>query len=323
VEIIQKPIRFYANNDFAGHVIGYMNKIGSELEELSKQGYTPQDLIGKSGVESSMEKSLKGTDGSRQIEVDVNGTLINTINEVDPIPGDTVFLTIDVKLQRIAEDALAKTMEDIRKGTGKDKPYPNATSGAVVAIDVNTGKILAMASEPKFDPNLFAAGISNEAWKILQPTSKDIYAPKPLINNAISATLPPGSTMKMVSAVAGLETNKITPSEMIFDKGYYTAIPGVSPSCSIFKATGRPHYNQNVSLAIKNSCNYSRAPSALRPPGRVRASTARISDSVTSSETSFLNVLSIGAEATVFSSGRNLRSELARFITRGSSRKCR
>jgi penicillin-binding protein 2 len=256
VEIIQKPIRAYSGNEFASHIIGYMGRIGNELEELSKQGYTQQDIIGKSGIENSMEKFLKGTDGSRQIEVDVYGTLINTINEVDPIPGDTVFLTIDAKLQRIAEDSLARTMEVIRKGTGSRKPYPNATSGAAVAIDVNTGKILAMASEPKFDLNLFSAGISNEAWNMLQPTSRDVYAPKPLINNAISATLPPGSTMKMLSAVAGLESGVITTKETIFDKGYYTAIPGVSPSCSIWKSLGIAHGAQNVVLAIKNSCNY-------------------------------------------------------------------
>lgn len=256
VEIIQKPIRSYVNNDFASHILGYMGKIGNELEELSKQGYTPQDLIGKSGIESSMEKYLKGTDGSRQIEVDVNGALINTVNEIDSLPGDTVFLTIDAKLQKIAEDALVATMEEIRSGKGKDKPYPNATSGAVVAIDVNTGKILAMASEPKFDPNLFSAGISNEAWKMLQPTSKDVYAPKPLINNAISATLPPGSSMKMFSAVAGLETGAISSKETIFDKGPYTAIPGISPSCSIWKSLHIAHGWQTVTLAIKNSCNY-------------------------------------------------------------------
>jgi penicillin-binding protein 2 len=256
VEIIQKPIRAYSGNEFASHIIGYMGRIGSELEELSKQGYTQQDIIGKSGIENSMETYLKGTDGSRQIEVDVSGTLINTINEVDPIPGDTVFLTIDAKLQKTAEDSLARTMEEIRKGIEKGKPYPNATSGAAVALDVNTGKILAMASEPKFDPNLFAAGISSENWEMLQPASKDVYAPRPLINNAISSALPSGSVMKMFSAVAGLESKAIAPNEMIYDKGYYTAIPGVSPSCSIFKSTGRPHYNQNVMLAIKNSCNY-------------------------------------------------------------------
>lgn len=256
VEIIQKPIRIYTGNEFASHIIGYMSKIGGELEELSKQGYTSQDLIGKSGIESSMEQYLKGTDGSRQIEVDVNGTLINTVNEIDPIPGNTVFLTIDARLQKIAEDSLKATMAEIRSGVGKDKQYPNATSGAVVAIDVNSGKVLAMASEPQFDPNLFSAGISSEAWKMLQPVGKDIYAPKPLINQAISATLPPGSTMKMFSAVAGLETKAIRGNEKIFDKGPYTAIPGVSPSCSIWKSLHQAHGWQDVKLAIKNSCNY-------------------------------------------------------------------
>lgn len=256
VEIIQKPIRTYPQNVFASHILGYMGKIGSELETLSDQGYTGQDLIGKSGIESTMEKYLKGTDGSRQIEVDVNGTLINTVNEIDPIPGNTIFLTIDSKLQKVAEDSLRATMEEIRSGVGKDKQYPNATSGAVVAIDVNTGKILAMASEPQFDPNVFAAGISNEAWKSLQPSSKDVYAPKPLINNAISATLPPGSTMKLFSAVAGLETKAITRTETIYDKGPYTAIPGVAPSCSIWKSLHIAHGLQDVRLAIKNSCNY-------------------------------------------------------------------
>lgn len=256
VEIIQKPIRTYPNNAFASHILGYMGKIGSELEALSDQGYTGQDLIGKSGIESTMEKYLKGTDGSRQIEVDVNGTLINTVNEIDPIPGNTVFLTMDSKLQKVAEDSLRATMEEIRSGVGKDKQYPNATSGAVVAIDVNTGKILAMASEPQFDPNIFAAGISNEAWKSLQPSSKDVYAPKPLINNAISATLPPGSTMKLFSSVAGLETKAVTRTETIYDKGPYTAIPGVAPSCSIWKSLHIAHGAQDIRLAIKNSCNY-------------------------------------------------------------------
>lgn len=256
VEIMQKPLRYYPNNDLAGHLIGYMSKIGSELEELSKQGYKPQDMVGKSGIEYSMEKYLKGQDGSKQIEVDVRGTLINTLGESDPVPGDTVFLTIDAKLQKIVEESLSATMENIRNGKGINKPYPNATSGAVVAIDVNTGKVLAMASEPKLDPNLFAGGISNADWKMLQPTSKDIYAPKPLINNAISATLPPGSTMKMVTAVAGLESKVITTKEIIVDKGYYTAVPGVSPSCAVWKSNRYAHGPQNTMLAIKNSCNY-------------------------------------------------------------------
>ncbi|HYE08682.1 MAG TPA: penicillin-binding transpeptidase domain-containing protein, partial [Patescibacteria group bacterium] len=256
VEIMQKPLRHYPNNDFTSHIVGYMGKIGDELEELSAQGYTPQDMIGKSGIEHSMEKYLKGQNGSKQIEVDVKGTLIDTINEVDPTPGDTVFLTIDSRLQKIAEDSLRNTMEEIRSGKGKDKAYTNATSGAVVALDVNTGEVLAMASEPKFDPNLFSVGINNEDWRMLQPTSKDIYAPKPLINNAISATLPPGSTMKMLTGIAGLESNVITPSEIIVDKGIYTAIPGASPASPLWRNRGMTQGPQDIGLAIRNSNNY-------------------------------------------------------------------
>lgn len=256
VEIIQKPLRYYVNNGIASHVIGYMGKIGDELQGLLKMGYTPQDMIGKSGIEYSMEKYLKGKNGSKQIEVDVKGNLIDTLNGAEPTPGDTVFLTIDSKLQKIAEDSLKKTMEEIRSGKGKDKPYPGATSGAVVAIDVNTGKILAMASEPDFDPNMFSAGISKDDWKALQPESKDVYSPKPLINNVISATLPPGSTMKMVTGTAGLESKAITPSETIVDKGIYTAIPGASPSSPLWRKYGMTQGPQDIRLAIKNSNNY-------------------------------------------------------------------
>ncbi|MGE5631760.1 MAG: penicillin-binding protein 2 [Caulobacteraceae bacterium] len=256
VEIMQKPLRYYINNEFASHIVGYMGKIGNELDELSKQGYTPHDVIGKSGIEYTMEKYLKGQNGSKQIEVNVNGTLMNTINETNPTPGDTVFLTIDSKLQKIAEDSLKSTMEEIRSGKGKDKPYPNATSGAVVAIDVNTGKILAMASEPSFDPNLFSDGISSEDWKTLQPASKDTYSPKPLINNAISATLPPGSTMKLVTGTAGLESHVITPAEIIVDRGVYTAIPGASPSSPLWRNYHMTQGPQDIGLAIRNSNNY-------------------------------------------------------------------
>lgn len=258
VEIMQKPIREYDNGEFASHIIGYMGKIGDELQKLSEKGYTGEDLIGKSGIEYSMEDYLRGVKGTKQIEVNVNGSLMNTIDEVDPIPGDTVFLTIDSKLQRVAEESLKETMATIRAGDSKKRveSYPNATSGAVVAIDTNTGKILALASEPQFDPNLFSAGISTSDWKKLQPKTKDIYEPKPMVNIAISSAQPPGSTMKLASAVAGLEEKKITPTEYILDKGPYTLIPGVAPSCSIWKSLHITHGNQNVSDAIKNSCNY-------------------------------------------------------------------
>jgi len=247
VQIMHKPLRYYPNGDFASHILGYLGKISSDLEELMEKGYTPKDMIGKSGIEYSMEEYLKGTDGSMQIEVDARGTLIATIDEIEPTPGDTVVLTMASKLQKVAEESLKKAIEEARN----KKPYPQTFSGAVVAIDVNTGEILAMASEPKFDPNLFASGISNKDWASLQPTTDDRYAPKPLINNAISYPLPPGSTFKMLTATAGLTEDKISILESIICRGRYTGVPGISPSDS----HGAVHGATNLLKAIKVSCN--------------------------------------------------------------------
>jgi len=243
VEILEKPLRKYPNGDFAAHIIGYMGKIGAEMDEMIKKGYNPSDLIGKSGIEYSMEQYLKGKDGVKQIEVDVRGSLVNTIDVQNPEPGDTVFLTIDTKLQQVAEQALADTMQKINKGK---------TSAAAVAIDINSGAILAIASAPKYDPNLFSAGIKTEDWESLQPKSEDRYAPKPLINNAISSPLPPGSTMKMVTITAGLNEGKISPTELVYCTGRYTVVPNVAPR----DAHGSVHGSTSTIKALMVSCNY-------------------------------------------------------------------
>ncbi len=248
VQIMDKPLRKYPNDDFLCHVLGYLGKISPDQEELFQNGYTPQDMIGKSGIEFSMEEYLKGVDGSKQIEVDAKGSLIDTIEVTEPVPGHTVVLTTSSKLQQVAEDILKKTIEDARG----IKPFPETYSGAAVAIDVNTGEILAMASEPKFDSNLFASGISNEDWKALQPATADSYAPRPLINNAISYPLPPGSTIKLLTAIAGLTEEKINKKEYIYCKGRYTTIPGIAPTDS----GGAVHGAIDLVNAIKRSCNY-------------------------------------------------------------------
>lgn len=258
VEIIQKPIREYPNINFASHILGYMGKIGSELETLAEKGYTGQHVIGKSGIEYTMEEYLKGEDGSRQIEIDVDGALIDTVSEEEPTPGDTVFLTIDYKLQKVAEDSLKQTLETIQHGDSKKgvDSYPNATSGAVIAIDINSGRILALASYPTYDPNLFASGISSKDWKSLQPLTNEQYAPKPLINNAVSTALPPGSTMKMLAGIAGLENNSITTTEIIIDKGPYEIGGGYAPSCAIWKSSRSTHGAVDINKAIQKSCNF-------------------------------------------------------------------
>ncbi len=248
VEIMDKPLRKYPNYDFLCHVLGYLGKISPDQEDLFQKGYTPSDMIGKAGIEYSMEEYLKGTDGSKQIEVDAKGSLIDTIDVIEPVPGHTVMLTTGSRLQSVAEDILKTTIEEARS----KKPFPETYSGAAVAIDVNTGAILALASEPKFDSNLFASGISNEDWKALHPTTADSYAPRPLINNAISYPLPPGSTMKLLTAIAGLTEGKINKKEYIYCKGRYTTIPGIAPSDS----GGAVHGPTDILNAIKKSCNY-------------------------------------------------------------------
>ncbi len=258
VEILEKPLREYPNGALGSHILGYMGKIGAELEELSKKGYTHLDMIGKSGIEASMEQYLKGGDGSKIIEVDAGGSLINTVDQAEPTPGNSVFLTIDIKLQKVMEEALRNTMEVIRNGDKdlKYDPYPDANTGAAVAIDIKTGRVLAMASEPGFDPNIFAGGISNENWEALQPKEKGRYVPRPMINNAIAGVLPPGSTLKMLTGLAGLEASAVTVSERINDSGLYLMIPGQSPSCSYYKTYKTGHGPTDMIRAIKVSCNY-------------------------------------------------------------------
>ena len=258
VEVVIKPVRVYPMDSLACHVLGYMTRIGDEIEKLKDKGYQPNAMIGKSGLENSMESYLKGTNGEKQVEVDVKGNLIDTIGDVAPVPGDTVFLTLDSELQRVATEALSKSMEDIRKGnpTLGIQAYPNAHTGSVVAMEINTGKILAMVSLPQYDPNMFSNGISTVDWKSLQPQGKSIYTPKPLVNIAISSPQSPGSTMKMATAIAGLQSGAITPKSIINDVGLYTAIPGVTPSCLDWKLFHRAHGPLDVTGAIKYSCNY-------------------------------------------------------------------
>ena len=165
VNVEVKPIRYYREGSLAAHVLGYLGSINQEeLEVLGDKGYTQNDIIGKSGLEKVLEEELKGLNGAKQVEVNSVGRLISTLGEKPSIPGNNVFLTLDMRLQQTAERALWETMEKIQAGEMGTK-YPNAKSGAAVVIDVNTGEVLAMASHPSYDPNLFATGICD--WEAL------------------------------------------------------------------------------------------------------------------------------------------------------------
>ncbi|VAW35528.1 Peptidoglycan D,D-transpeptidase MrdA [hydrothermal vent metagenome] len=184
------PKRTYPYDEATAHLLGYLGEISERDYRRSKKEnqkpYRRGDMIGKSGVESSFEKTLRGTDGGRQIEVDASGRLIRVMNEIPPYPGQNIRLTIDLATQRAAWDAMK----------GK--------TGAVVAIDPENGKILAMVSTPSFDSDRLTRGLSNKEWQKL------IQDPMRVFNNrALQGLYPPASTFKPITAIAALEIGVI------------------------------------------------------------------------------------------------------------------
>jgi penicillin-binding protein 2 len=256
INVEVKPIRHYKGGSLAAHVLGYLGSINqSELEQLREKGYDHNDIIGKSGLEKVMEERLKGVDGAKHVEVDALGRLVKTLGEVSPVPGSNVTLTLDAELQRAAEQSLQQTLKQIQDGELGEK-YVNAKAGAVVAIDVNNGAVLAMASSPSYDPNIFSTGISSEDWLALNPQTDNPMAPRPMYNNAIQAALPPGSTFKMITGIAAMEEGVVKPETIIIDRGVYTVIPGARPACWIWNSRRSTHGPENMMEAIRDSCNY-------------------------------------------------------------------
>ncbi len=195
-----EPRRHYPAGKNAAHVLGYVGEITEELlRSWRGRGYRVGDRVGKCGVERSLEPYLRGRDGGLQVEVDAKGRQLMLLQEVSFEPGADVVLTLDMALQETAEEALGDR------------------AGAVVAGDPKTGAILAMVSHPAFDPNAFSEGITTEVWQSLVE-----HPGHPMTNRAIMAQYPPGSTYKIVTAVAGLEEGIITKDTAVFCPGHYT-----------------------------------------------------------------------------------------------------
>ena len=249
VEINVNSKRYYPNGTIAAHLLGYVSKISSdEYKELKNEGYTYNSIIGKMGIETTMEAFLKGSNGIKRTEVDAEGEIAGEYIYKEADSGNNVTLTIDYRLQEVAETNLKKIIDNIRTGAPGYSKKADATSGVVVAIDVNSSEILAMASYPTFDPNEFVSGIKYSSWKkIMNNTSK------PMFNRAISGTYSPGSTFKMLSALAGLDSKVITTTEKIKANGKYEYAN--HPMCWVYSYYGRTHGWVNVSDAIKVSCN--------------------------------------------------------------------
>lgn len=249
IEINVNSKRYYPNGTIASHLLGYVSKIDSEeYRELKDSGYTYNSIIGKMGIETTMEEFLKGTNGVKRTEINAEGKVAGDYLYKEAESGNNVTLTIDYRLQKIAETKLEEVINNIRTGQSGYEKKSDATAGAVVAIDVNNGELLAMVSYPTFDPNEFVSGIKYSSWqKILNNTSK------PMFNRVISGTYSPGSTFKMLTALAGLDSKVITTTEKIKDNGIYEYAN--HPVCWIYSYSGRNHGYINVSEAIKVSCN--------------------------------------------------------------------
>jgi penicillin-binding protein 2 len=189
VTLRTRPRRSYLESGMAAHLLGYLGEIGPrQLKAQKAKGYTMGDEIGQFGLERRWEDFLRGRSGGQQVEVDAYGRRVRVLHEVEDVPGYNVALTIDKDLQQTAHEALQ----------GKE--------GAIVALDVNTGAVLALVSAPVFDPNVFARGVTSEEWRGL--INDRLH---PLNNRAIQGQYPPGSTFKIVLTVAALEEGAIQP----------------------------------------------------------------------------------------------------------------
>lgn len=199
VDVEMYPIREYSHGILAAHLLGHLGEMSEqEMSSPRFKDYNPGDYVGKSGIERSWEKDLHGVDGGRQIEVDARGRFLRTVSEKAPTTGNSLVLTVDLELQKQAEAAFGEQ------------------AGAAVALDVNSGEILAFVSNPGFDPALFAGKLSSQQWKAYLEDKRH-----PLENKALKGQYPPGSTFKIVTAIAGLEEGLVNDNTTVHCSGSY------------------------------------------------------------------------------------------------------
>ncbi len=198
LELMMVQRRKYPPNDFLAHVIGYVGEVSpQQLDQQSGDRYKPGDIVGKAGLERQYNDTLTGTDGMRRVIVNSVGKPVRTLDDTEPIPGKPIQLTIDYNLQAVAEQELAGKI------------------GAMIALDPRTGEILAMTSQPSFDPNDFAVRIPSKEWRVLNDDPN-----KPMLDRAIQAQLAPGSVFKILESAAMLESGVPPPDFHVFCPGY-------------------------------------------------------------------------------------------------------
>jgi len=230
VEIQRRMLRTYPYGELTAHVVGYVGRISeAELQKLDPSVYSGTYHIGKSGVEKAYEDVLHGKAGYEEIETNVQGRSISVLGQTEPQSGADLYLSLDIGMQKVAQDALGEF------------------KGAVAAIEPSTGHVLAMASNPSFDPNPFVQGISRAQFEILQ-NSPD----RPLYNRVLRGIYPPGSTVKPFMALAGLEYGQITMGRRVSCPGFFR-LPGSDHRYRDWKKSG--HGGVDLRLAITQSCD--------------------------------------------------------------------
>lgn len=292
IEIVLEPTRYYPYGTLGSSVLGYLSSIdSSNKEKYELRGYdVSSDFIGISGIESAFEEQLKGTKGGTTVKVNSKGRVMKELFKLESYPGNNVHLSIDKDVQYAAEKSLADTMENIRATSS----YQGANRGAVVAVEVKTGRILACVSYPNYDPNIFTAykeksqdivssyfspdiesfgrnfvntrGVSKSIDELfplengVRTDPYDLY-PRAFYNYATQGLIPPGSTFKPLTGVAGIESGVVGVDETIYDAGKFNTHPetyGASfgPECLLYTNRHSSHGDTDITHALEVSCNY-------------------------------------------------------------------
>lgn len=253
-----QSVRKYIYNELGAHIFGYIGEISdSELAKKKAGGYKSGDIIGEFGLEEVWDKEIRGIDGGTQEEVDAAGRPVKMLDKKQPVLGNSLVLTIDTKIQKVAEKAMDDQLNYLQKKLGN----VNAKAAVAVVMNPQTGEILAMVSRPTFDPNLFNGGISVKNWQMINDNPFN-----PMENRAIDGEYPPGSTFKIVTSTAALELGKVTPEERIFDSGHYMskgnasgeALGWINFQTALSKSDNVFFYKLGERVGIDNLAKYAR-----------------------------------------------------------------
>lgn len=277
ISVLTSSERVYPQKSTGCHVIGYVSKITDDnaMETYRSKGYPNDAIVGVAGIEYSMEDQLSPfmeyRQGSRTVEVDTRGKIVRELGYSAPQDGNSVVLTIDVDLQNVMSAALRKNIRSIRKEQTeliategwqksnedtlkeydeKGKEISLAYTGAMIAMDPHSGRVLGMVSEPDFDLSMFEGGITGSEWSTILNDEHN-----PLYNRAVSAKDTPGSIFKLVTSLAGLSEGKLGLTETISDMGAFTLTDASRPAKCWTRHIGN-HKNQTIVEGLKNSCNY-------------------------------------------------------------------